>query len=65
MFRPTTKTGDFAYDLCNQVWAGFWSHDGQLFHNWVREESPTVRKWFTPLPAPVLSSAREGLRSPI
>jgi len=23
-----TQTGDFEYDLCNQVWAGFWAHDG-------------------------------------
>jgi hypothetical protein len=25
MFRRTTKTGDFAHNLSNQVWAGFWS----------------------------------------
>jgi hypothetical protein len=29
VFRPATKTGDFAHNLCNQVWSGFWSHDGQ------------------------------------
>jgi hypothetical protein len=33
VFRPTTKTGDFAHNLCNQLWAGFWSHDGQLLND--------------------------------
>ena len=27
MFHHTTKTGDFAHNLRNQVWAGFWSYD--------------------------------------
>ena len=59
MFRPTTKTGDFAYDLCNQVWAGFWSHDGNsqtdpakftmpLFAPRLIYSTATVRGWWLP-----------------
>jgi hypothetical protein len=58
IFRHTTKTGNFAHHLPNQVWAGFWSHDGHYFQLADRPFTPSVE---TNL-GPALATVTSGLR---